>query len=107
MINDESDAKKKQEEKIDVKKKQEEKSEDKSEENFKIKVKNADFELASFVWMLDSKILDFMVLRFKMDSFDQEQCISNCLRARNSQCKNIYVIFELPSEKNRKITLTP
>lgn len=42
-----------------------------------------------------------------MDNFDEEEFKSICLRARNSECKNIYALFQLPVDKNKKMTLSP
>ena len=37
-----------------------------------IKKKQAEYELASFVWKYDTKILDYMIMRFKVENFDME-----------------------------------
>lgn len=47
--------------------------------------------------MLDEKIMDFMVLRFRMDKFDMEEFNGFCVRAKNSQCSNVWIIFEYSS----------
>ena len=33
--------------------------------------KEFDFELSSFIWQLDSKVLDYVLLRFKMETIDK------------------------------------
>ena len=68
-----------------------------------MEIKQMQFELASFIWMLDTKILDYMAFRVKLDTLDIQWFLKNCLGAKDSGCSNIYFIFEFPDDPSASL----
>jgi hypothetical protein len=66
------------------------------------KARLLEFELGSFLWMVGSKVLDYLVFRFNVDSVDGEDFLRNCLRAKDSECSNVYFVMEGQNSVSRK-----